>query len=69
LQRCRLESITCEFDLLLAALVDELKERGLGGRTLGDAMVSLNAELRLAETAAMTGWRREKLSDDADAKR
>ena len=68
-QACRLEDLTSEFDALFAALVDELRANGFGGLTLGNAMVSLRAELGLAQKAAITGWSLEPLKGGADANR
>jgi hypothetical protein len=68
-QLCGLANLMWEFDVMLAALADELRGSRLGGLRLGDAMVSLTAELGAARKAAMTGWRRESLRGGADATR
>jgi hypothetical protein len=68
-QLCGLANLMWEFDVMLGALVDEVRGSRLGGNSLGDAIVSLTAELGVARNAAIIGWRREPFRGGADASR
>jgi len=55
-QGCRQESITCEFGILLDALDTSLAKRGMSPSLIRDALSVLDADLELAQQAAVAGW-------------
>ena len=55
-QGCRREDITCEFGILLDALDSAMARRGMSRNLIRDALSILDADLELAQQAAVAGW-------------